>query len=142
MKRKFKAIIVAVVCFTMMTVQVMAASTSSSYSGPIGALITGKLSVTTDIYGGRPVAKHLSISTNVEKTVDRIWVKYEIQNKSDGKIANVHSAENSIDFYNTSNETVKWDSYPSELGGSYKAFATHEMFDGEYSHAVYTATDI
>ncbi len=142
MKRKIKAIVVAVVCFTMMTAQVMAVSTASSYSGPIGALITGKLSVTTDIAGGRPVAKHLTISTNVGKTVQEIIVKYDIRNKSDGEIASVHNASDKITHKNTSSSEDKWNSYSSELGGAYKVFATHEMKNNGNFHAVYTATDI
>ena len=140
--KKIKAIIVTVVCFTIMTVQVMAASTASSYSGPIGALITGKLGVTTDISGGRPVAKHLYISTKVGKTVDEIIVKYDIRNKRDGELANVHKASGIYEHEDVNEVTDEYIFSSSELGGSYKAFATHEMYNNGYSHAVYTATDI
>ncbi len=142
MRKRVKGIIVAIVCFSLMTVQAVAASTASSYSGPIGALITGKSSATTDISGGRPVAKHLTISTTVGKTVRTITVKYDIRYKSDGEIANVHDASDKLSFSNTSSATVTWDSYYSELGTSYKAFATHEMYNNGYTHAVYTATDL
>ena len=81
MKKTAKIFIVTLLCLTLMTVSVYAYTPSSASMSPVGVLLNGDLTTSTDIYGGRPVGKHFTVTTTTSITVKSIKVSYIIKKK-------------------------------------------------------------
>lgn len=138
--KKLKVGILTVICALAMVMPAMAASNVSQYYGPMNTYIKGELKVSSELCGGRPVAKKLDISTTTGRTVAQISVKYEIQNIN-GDVAGVYESTGSSKGYNTSKHNFSWSTGVTGNVNTdpYTAFVTHEMKDAGKSHAIYTA---
>ena len=139
--KKFKVGILTIICALAMVMPVMAASSVSQYYGPIGTYIQGQLKTSSETCGGLTVAKSFNIITKTGMEVDKIVVKYEVQNKN-GQLADVYNSYGEYEVSDASSYEKKWSTSVSGNGDSYTVFGTHEMRDNVYSYAFYTSTDL